>query len=518
MDREDSERPEGPDNGLGTRSLDAEPGGDRGAASTEAPEQAEPEQHISASGDPLLPPGTRAGEYVIERVLGSGGFGTVYEALQPVIRKRVAIKVLAAKYSFDPKAVARFAAEARVTNQIGHPNILGVFSFGRLDDGRHYHVMDFVAGETLETLIRRRGALPLDEALPILTDIASALDAAHRQGVVHRDLKPANVLLTQQGERLIPKVIDFGVAKLLADDTKVHKTKSGALMGTPLYMSPEQCRGRSVDHRSDVYSFGVVTYEILTGKPPFDGKDAVDLLVQHTSQNPAPPSRIDPAFPPELDDVLLGLLEKDPDRRPSSLGEVVSRLATITAGEAVAAAPRSMAFRDTLPARDSVPPASAEPERSFPGARTLVLVAVALASGAGLVFALRGAPADPVVAKPEPVLSTASAPVQTAPAATSTLVRIELTGAPEGTEVRGAGGKLLGSAPGVIELARSADPVELELSRSGYGSLIREVIPDRDRRVEVTLRPLATATPAAKVKPARAPRSPHPDEAEQPKW
>ena len=169
-------------------------------------------------------------------MIGTGGFGTVYEGEQPLIGKRVAIKVLARRYSGDPEAVSRFVSEARVANQIRHRNIVGSFSFGTLPDGRRYHVMDFVEGETLDAMIRQRGALPVDEAIQILRGVASALDAAHKKDVVHRDLKPANVLVGREEGVLVPKVIDFGIAKLLSDDeharTRHRAARSWALRCT----------------------------------------------------------------------------------------------------------------------------------------------------------------------------------------------------------------------------------------------------------------------------------------------
>ncbi|GMV19780.1 MAG: hypothetical protein AMXMBFR56_80040 [Polyangiaceae bacterium] len=478
-----------------TQSVDAQlPAADErlALANTEGFEGDASEDAVSRPevGEPPLPVGSQVGEYVVKRVLGSGGFGTVYEAVQPAISKRAAIKVLATKYSFDAKAVSRFVAEARITNQIGHPNIVGVFSFGRLDDGRHYHVMDFVSGETLEGLIERRGALPLAEALPILRGIASALDAAHRQQIVHRDLKPANVVLADHGDSIAPKVIDFGVAKLLGEEPKVAKTRSGALIGTPLYMSPEQCRGRNVDQRSDVYSFGVLMYEILTGRPPFEGKDAVDLLLSHTSEAPLPPSRVKglPApLGPAVDEIVLSLLAKDPAKRPAKLGEVLRSLES--------------------------PSPSVVPPRAAPRTRPWLMVAGVVGALAVVAAAQRVSSEAPAAAgisaaivplrEPPPVVSTQQ------PARTE-YVRVEIVGPPAGTEVHGPDGRLLGTLPGSIQLARSDSPVTLELNRRGYGKLSHAVTPKGDLRVALTL-PSAT-------KPKPSAPAPSPDETEKPKW
>ena len=166
--------------------------------------------------------------------------------------------------------VSRFIAEARAVNQIRHRNIIDIFSFGQLDDGRQYYVMELLDGEPLDALIERDGRLPLAEAIPILRGIARALDAAHAKGIAHRDLKPENVFLGRDPTaRVFPKLLDFGIAKLLApEDGPKHKTRTGTPIGTPYYMSPEQCRGRDVDHRTDIYSFGVLAYRMLTGVLP----------------------------------------------------------------------------------------------------------------------------------------------------------------------------------------------------------------------------------------------------------
>jgi len=287
---------------------------------------AEP-QAIGAS-DQDLAVGQEVGEYRIEGTLGKGGFGTVYGAVQPLIGKRVAIKVLARKYSADPEIVSRFIAEARAVNQIRHRNIIDIFSFGALSDGRHYYVMEYLDGEPLDVHIRNEGPMPLDEALPVLRAIARALDAAHAKGIAHRDLKPENIFLAQDpdGARF-PKLLDFGIAKLLAPEDDVrHKTGTGVPIGTPYYMSPEQCRGREVDHRTDIYSFGIVTYRLLTGTFPFEGDDYMDLLVKQMNDEPPPPSSRNKALTPHVDQAIAWMMRKDREGRPPNVIEGVNAL------------------------------------------------------------------------------------------------------------------------------------------------------------------------------------------------
>jgi serine/threonine protein kinase len=288
--------------------------------------QSEP-QAIGAN-DQDLQPGDEVGEYRVETVLGRGGFGVVFAGVHPLIGKRVAIKVLARKFSADPTIVSRFVAEAKAVNQIRHRNIIDIFSFGQLADGRHYYVMEYLDGEPLDAHLRAHGPMPLDEALPILRAIARALDAAHAKGIAHRDLKPENIFLAQDpdGARY-PKLLDFGIAKLLApEDDVVHKTATGAPIGTPYYMSPEQCRGRDVDHRTDIYSFGIVTYRLLTGTFPIEGDDYMDLMFKQINDEPPPPSTRNPTLTPAVDDAVAWMMRKDRQQRPPNLIEGVNAL------------------------------------------------------------------------------------------------------------------------------------------------------------------------------------------------
>lgn len=277
----------------------------------------------------VLPPGTMVGEYRIEERIGEGGFGAVYRAHHPLIAKDAAVKVLSAGYAARPEHVSRFLAEARAANQIGHPNIVDIFSFGRLEDGRHYFVMELVDGVSLRDWAR--APVPLPQALPILERIARALQAAHDHGIVHRDLKPANVLLSWQDDELELKLIDFGIAKLIDQDPG-HRTRTGAFLGTPDYMSPEQCRSQAIDHRSDIYAFGVLAYRLITGRKLFEGDSAMDVMVCHMSEPPPLPSTALPGLPAALDDAFSELLAKSPDDRPPSIMEAYRRVADAAVG------------------------------------------------------------------------------------------------------------------------------------------------------------------------------------------
>ncbi len=276
--------------------------------------------------DAPLAPGTMVGEYQIGDKLGEGTYGEVYAGEHPLIGKVVAVKVLRKKFSSDPTMASRFIAEARAVNRIRHRNIVDIFSFGRLDDGRNYFVMDLLVGLTLRDLLFDEGRLELGRALPILRGIADALDAAHAAGVVHRDLKPDNIFLTiEKDGGYFPVLLDFGVAKL-GGEGMAHKTATGAVLGTPRYMSPEQARGKPIDLRTDVYALGVLVHEMLTGLPPFDGDTWLDVVLKHSTAPPPPLSSVRPDLPARLDAPVLAMLAKKPDGRPGSAGEAVAAL------------------------------------------------------------------------------------------------------------------------------------------------------------------------------------------------
>ena len=279
--------------------------------------------------------GRMAGEYRLLRKLGEGGFGAVYEAEHPVLKRRAAVKVLHRVADKDSEAVLRFISEAQAVNQIRNRHIVDVFSFGKLSDGRHFYVMDLLDGEPLDRWLKQVGRVDVATALALLTPIAEALDLAHAAGIVHRDLKPQNIFLAWDATgETVPKLLDFGMAKLLGE-SPVH-TVSGTPIGTPLYMSPEQARGEKVDHRSDVYSLGVLCHELLTGQLPFVGDTTVAVLMAHIIQTPPRASEVCPEVSPLFDAPLLSMLDKTPTARPASAGAAVAALREAAVGMGVA--------------------------------------------------------------------------------------------------------------------------------------------------------------------------------------
>ena len=511
------------------------------------------EKRCSADGATLVPDdaipkqaleleeGRAVGEYRIERKIGEGGFGAVYAALHPVIGKSAAIKVLSPQFSHNPTMVSRFIAEARAVNQIRHRGIIDIFAFGKLDDGRQYYIMELLEGLTLEAYLRQHGRLRPAEALPILRQIARALDAAHAAGIAHRDLKPENVFIVFDDDRTVfPKLLDFGIAKLLGD-SQSHKTRTGTPMGTPLYMSPEQCRGKQVDHRTDIYSFGVMTHIVLTGHPPFEGEDVMDVLMQQVQAQPPSMSSVCPDLSPALDAPVLRMLAKDPAERPASVGAAVDALIEAARGAGIEVPSVATRSSENLPRVEM--PRTLTPEQAvFAQADTLVQTEstartgepktlptttsdtaplgarrgnkfVGLAVGAGifvagvvatlLVVSHQGGSAveTPVTAaSAQAALSGQAASAEIAPAqapppkvepAVTPMpqaqdVELKLKTTPEAIDVYLDDHKL-GSTPQPIKVPRGDKPVELTFSASGYQTKKIPFTPNQNGSLDVTL-------------------------------
>lgn len=286
------------------------------------------------NGPALLTPGeVVAGRYRVAELLGAGGMGAVYRAEHVELGKVVALKVMLGAAAGSDQALARFINEARAAARIGHPGIVEVFDLGT-EEGRAYIAMELLAGEELEERIERVGPLPLADVVRFGCEIADALSAAHGHGIVHRDLKPANVFLATRGRQHdIVKILDFGVAKLVEDASDV-KTKTGSVLGTPLYMAPEQLQdSKQVDARADVYAIGGLLYAMLTGRPPLDGNTLHELFFRIVTVAPPPPSASRPEVPRWLDSLVCRALAKRPEDRPVSAAEVLTALEAGGAGE-----------------------------------------------------------------------------------------------------------------------------------------------------------------------------------------
>jgi len=270
--------------------------------------------------------GRSLGNYTVVSKIGEGGMGAVYLARHVTLGRPAAIKVLHPSLSSNQDMVTRFFNEARAATAVRNPGIVEVFDFGILEDRSAYIVMEYLEGENLGARIRR-GRLPVAATMTIVRAIARGLQAAHEQGIVHRDLKPDNVFLVPDselasGERV--KLLDFGIAKLTPLAGEVSQTRTGMVMGTPTYMSPEQCRGAgSVDHRADLYSLGCVAYHMMCGQPPFVSDGVGDLIARHLYFAPAPLRSLAPEIPADVEELVLRLLQKDPAARPATAADLV---------------------------------------------------------------------------------------------------------------------------------------------------------------------------------------------------
>jgi eukaryotic-like serine/threonine-protein kinase len=275
------------------------------------------------------------GRYELHRRLGRGGMAEVYLARDQLLDRPVAVKVLFPALATDAGFVERFRREAQAAANLQHPNIVSVFDWGEAN-GTYFIVMEYVEGHTLADTLRDEGRLHPDRAAEITADIAAALGFAHRNRVVHRDVKPGNVLITRDGG---VKVADFGIARAISDSSDQNLTKTGSVMGTATYFSPEQARGAQVDPRSDLYSLGVVLYEMITGRPPFAGDSAVAIAYKHVQENPVPPRRIDPALPETLEAITLKCLAKNPANRYPSAQDLRADLRRYLDGSRIMAEP-----------------------------------------------------------------------------------------------------------------------------------------------------------------------------------
>jgi serine/threonine-protein kinase len=270
------------------------------------------------------------GTYRVERLLGSGGMGVVYEVTHLRVQRRFALKVLNPGCSPDPAILARFRREAEVTGHIRHPNIVGVVDFDCTPDGTHFLVLELLEGRTLERVLAHEVALTLEQVAAIVEQVASALEAAHGAGVIHRDLKPENIMLCREGGREVAKVLDFGLSKLLGATTVL--TQTAVIFGTPQYMSPEQAlEASAVDERSDIFSLGAIVYHMLSGRPPFHGSAVPSVLFKVVYEEPESLGSLRPDLPAPVIEVVDRALRKKPEERFSSAAELAQALSAAVA-------------------------------------------------------------------------------------------------------------------------------------------------------------------------------------------
>ena len=486
--------------------------------------------------------GSVIGNYVVKEKVGEGGMGAVYLAEHPRLGRKVAIKLLHENLSRNPEMVGRFFVEAKSATDIGSDHIVGVLDFGDLPDGTSYLILEWLDGHSLGQALAAEKKLPLVRAIHIARGVARALSAAHAIGIVHRDLKPDNVFLVRkEDDPEFVKVLDFGIAKLL-DENKTAgrvKTETGALIGTPAYMSPEQCRGADkVDQRTDIYALGVIFYEMVTGRLPFEANGLGDLLIAHMTETPPSLRSLEPSIPQAIDDAIMLALAKSPDERFQRIDAFVNALSEAwtssgpirtgvmpaAAGVHEARSPQSTLTRtaaEMLPVEDA-PSSTRRPMGAIAG------VAVAALLGAGVVawrMKQHREQLMPVADKPAATvatpLPTTPTPTQPMPAPTpptanptsatttdAAQVKLEVRVTPETAQLTLDGKPLANPFAG--SLPRDTATHELTAKAPGWKTQTRTVTLDRDRAVELALVRDARPRPHATSESTPPPAQPRP--------
>ncbi len=478
--------------------------------------------------------GKSIGNYQIKAKLGEGGMGVVYLGEHPLIGKRVAVKVLLEELSANETVVSRFFNEAKAVNDIGHQNIVDIVDFGKTknDYGGDlvYFIMEFLDGESLQVRLKRGGVTNV-ELMHMMTQCCSALAASHKKGIVHRDLKPDNIYLCSRGgDNNFIKILDFGIAKLTGDGgMSSHKTRTGLVIGTPSYMSPEQCEGKGlIDHRSDIYSLGVVMYEMATGRVPFPGEGFGEILVAHLTKTPERPCALNPNLAPEIEAIILHAIEKDKNRRFQTMAEFEAAVrdpiqhtgsykqlpgfapaaslaysqdqATIVGGQAyqpatVVGGPATMAGQG--PRVTTLSGASGEVTQHGRRLRAPLFAALMLmlaGAGGGTLYYLhsRNSTDAPVIA------------AQTAPVAAPVVTPIEevivtVASEPSGARVLRAdqGGQEVGRTPYDFHMKKGDASFDVQVALPGYTSQVRTVSSAVSKELLVELMSNAPAVPVA---------------------
>ncbi len=506
--------------------------------------------------------GKSIGNYLIKSKLGEGGMGAVYLGEHPLIGKRVAVKVLLEELSAKEDIVQRFFNEAKAVNDIGHQNIVDIVDFGKIKlegtpNDTVYFIMEFLEGDGLNTRLRRTG-LSVPETLHVMEQCCSALLASHAKGIVHRDLKPDNIYLCPRGgDKNFVKILDFGIAKLTGDGGmgQSQKTRTGLVIGTPAYMSPEQCEGKGqIDHRSDVYSMGVVMYELLTGRVPFPGEGFGEVLVAHLTKTPEPPSQLNPDSKPEIEAIVLHAIEKDRNRRFQNMDEfhtaVKDPAAHMMAYRPLPGyTPTNGAFGSENPTvvgqgRPTGGPmtgvgarpttlsgAAGEVEGGGGSSKTPVFIGLAVllaAGGAGAFFLLKNRGDKPPIVADDHSGQTDSDKSKTgagiaqpkleAPKVEAENVKITITTDPPGASVFRAdtGTTVDGKTPVNFVLKRGTSSFDVQVKMTGFKTAIRPVNAEKDQAILVPMEPVEAKPVVAAVDPPPVVKKDKTDKADRP--
>jgi serine/threonine-protein kinase len=486
--------------------------------------------------------GQQIGPYRVVREIGRGGMGSVFEAIQPQIERRVAIKVLRAEFAQNQQLVHRFFTEARAVNIVNHPSVVQISEFGQLPEGLAYIVMEFLEGESLGARMKRQGGkLTITESLRLCRQVAAALAAAHSKGIIHRDLKPDNIMIVHDpeapgGERA--KVLDFGIAKVFdAARADQSVTTTGSMVGTPLYMAPEQCRGGgNITDKADVYALGIMLYRMLCGRPPFIGDGSGAVLAMHIYEQPPPLRQFEPSIPDDLAGLVHSLLAKEPQQRPSmaqvavaleqlkaihSTGMLSTTDLGLSSGAIYLQHPRTpvpqsqiLAGLNQMGSSPSNPTPHPTGAHAIPGTAPSNSVSMTLGSSAAQIappppprrvpvvaliavgiFAVVGGAVFGLMAISKPNEKPALRQVQAVPA-TPRSVRFKVESEPPGaTVVRATDQQILGSTPWQFSQPSGSGQLILLLKKQGYADRVVTIDQSANAVVKETLQALVVNMP-----------------------
>ncbi|GAB4538183.1 MAG: hypothetical protein Tsb0020_52470 [Haliangiales bacterium] len=481
--------------------------------------------------DPMLDP--LIGQVLVDRYritgkIGQGGMGAVYQAEHQLIGKQVAVKVLLDKYAQRDPVVARLEQEARLASSIGHEHIIDITDFGQTPDGRTFVVMEFLEGESLGACLSREGRLSEARAIHIARQVASALSAAHAKGILHRDVKPENIFLLRRRDQDFVKVVDFGISKSLhtgdSDGSTPRLTQTGMVLGTPLYMSPEQARGEDdLDQRIDIYALGVILYEMVTGEVPFRGSNSLNIIARVLNDEVAPPRDLRADLSRDLEAVILHAMAKDRAQRYASCELLAADLAALADATIDGGDPRSTGrVRLTAP----TPAHRKRGLRSLAWLFGLAAVVITVVAAVWLLMAEpEGAHGDlaqaaPAPAPPAPVPTPAPIPALAPTDRADAVVDIEIRTEPPGAAIY-EGRRLRGTAPVTFSVSDTDRAIELSAELDGYRPAAFTVNPLTDSDAPVLVRLIkADANPerarTGPRSPARGERDPGADKPPRP--
>jgi serine/threonine protein kinase len=466
------------------------------------------------------------GKYRLSRLIGRGGMGTVFEAVNVQLDKRVAIKILLPESAHIEQVTERFKREARSAASIGHENIVDVYDLDTTEDGVVYIVMELLAGCDLADVLKNDRCINVERACTLGLQAARALGAAHERGIIHRDMKPENIFLTRKQSGEVVKIVDFGIAMIKEHGSLSRLTTDGILLGTPYYMSPEQARGsKELDHRVDIYALGAVLFEALTGNVLFSGETYLEVISKHQIQPPPllQERKPDLQVPGGVENVIMKMLEKDPARRPPTMAEVEQALLPYSAERSAASQPAvdsrsdefaaTMADTGRLEARDASQPdrlhttpvqwEDAEPGRKLVRPRTIMIilgiVLIFVASALIAMTALnRGSKNQESTKVAYPISSVPIGKKTGAKAPKKIELSVEVS--PAEAVIR-LNGRALDGNPVKLELDASSEPANLTAEAKGYVTKEETLKLDRNHSLALTLEKEAAKTKAPADKP-----------------